>query len=195
MSTEPHSQAHQLAGDGRDGQSIAMTVFSPLRPGGRYLQQLVYAIGRGRHPVDVNRLGLIHFVRLTVIRRFPTHGQRPDDLRRPLQLFESNYNGSFGQYIDTFVDAIRPKMRYFWATSYGFPLSVRPGPFKRYIGANLFDIDHYFARNPDATVKTVSAALRVTQANALLRREAPDLDPADFAERFRTLVTALQSDL
>jgi hypothetical protein len=172
-----------------------MTVFSPLWPGGRCLQRLVYALGHVVSSADVDQLGLIHFARLALIERFPDHGQPSDDLRHPLQLFESNYNGSFGQYIDTFIDEVRAKMRAFWGTSYGFPWSLRSGPFKAYIYANLFPIDYYYARNPNATVKTVSAALRVAQANARLRRDATRLIPDEFAERFRVLVTDLQADL
>jgi len=172
-----------------------MTVFSPLWPGGRYLQWLVYAVGHVIPSGDVDQLGLIHFARLALIEQFPDHGQPPDDLRHPLQLFESNYNGSFGQYIDTFVDEVRGKMRAFWGTSYGFPWSVRPGPFKAYITANLFPINYYYARNPNTTVKTISAAVRVAHANEQLRRDASRLTPANFAERFRALVTDLQADL
>jgi hypothetical protein len=195
VSASPYSQEAKPARGGRDGDALAMTVLSPLRPGGKCVQRLVYAIGRIAPSVAVDELGLIHFARLALIDEFPQHGQPPDDLGHPLQLFESNYNGSFGQYIDTFVDFVRWKMRAFWATSYGFPLSVRPGLFKRYINANLFPVNYYYARNPDTTVKTVSAALQVAQANAQLRRDAPQLGPAEFAGRFRTLVTDLQADL
>jgi hypothetical protein len=172
-----------------------MTVFSPLWPGGKYLQRLVYAIGHVTSSAGVDQLGLIHFARLALIEQFPDHGQPPDDLRHPLQLFESNYNGSFGQYIDTFIDEVRTKMRAFWGTSYGFPWRLRSGPFKAYIDANLFPIDYYYARNPNTTVKTIDAALRVAQADSQLRRDASHLGDAEFAERFKTLVTDLQADL
>ena len=172
-----------------------MTVFSPLRPGGRFVQRIVYALGRAIPPVEVDRLAAIHFARLTVIRAFPCHGQGKDDLHQPLQLFESNYNGSFAQYIDTFVDAIPDKMKSFWGSSYGFPRRLPLGPFKRYIQANEFTIDHYYVRNPDATVKMADSALRIMKLNAQLLREAERLDPADFAARFRTLITTVQSDL
>ena len=172
-----------------------MTVFSLLKPGGQYIQRLVFALGLLRPPVDVDKLAMIHFARLAAIRRFPDHGQPRDDMRQPLQLFESNYNGSFHQYIDTFVDAIPTKMRSFWATSYGFPCSLPLAPFKRYILANQFPIDHYYVRNPDATVKMVGSALRIMRVNDQLRREAQRLGPAAFAERFTTLITSIQSDL
>ena len=172
-----------------------MSVFSLLRPGGRYIQRVVFALGSMRHPVDIDRLSMIHFARLAVIGEFPNHGQPRDDIRQPLQLFESNYNGTFNQYIDTFVDAIPGKMRSFWGTSYGFPCSLALGPFKRYILASQFPIDHYYVRNPDATVKMVGSALRAMRVYDQLRRDAQDLDPGAFAKRFTELITAIQSDL
>jgi hypothetical protein len=172
-----------------------MTVFSLLKPWGPWVQRLVFVLGRLNPPLDVDRLAMIHFARLAVIDRFPDHGQPRDDLRQVLQLFESNYNGSFNQYIDTFVDAIPGKMKNFWGTSYGFPWRLPLGPFKRYIESNEFPIDHYYVRNPDASVKMVGSALRVMNMNAQLLRDAPRLDPAAFTDRFRTIITAIQRDL
>jgi hypothetical protein len=176
-----------------------MLVFSLLWPGGRYVQQLVFALGRRSGSAsDVQQLAVIHFARLAVVRRFPNHRQPRDYMRQSLQLFESDYNGSFGSYIDTFVHAIPWKMRAFWGTSYGFPCRLPLAPFKSYITANEFPISHYYVRNPDASVKMVSAALRVVQANSELRADAEDPedpDAAAFAARFRKLVTQLRSDL
>ena len=172
-----------------------MTVFSLLRPGGRYVQRAIFALGRLGQATNVDQLGVIHFVRLAVIREFPDHGQPPDDLRQSLQLFESNYNGSFGSYIDMFVQAVPGRMRAFWGTSYGFPCGLPLGPFKRYIVANEFPIDHYYVRNPQVSVKIVNSALRIMRAAAELRRDAPDLDPDEFTERLRAVVTDLKSDL
>lgn len=172
-----------------------MTVFSLLKPGGRFLQWLVFVVGGLGRPADVDRLAMIHFARLAVIRRLPDYGQGRDELRQPLQLFESNYNGSFNQYIDTFVDAIPGRMRAFWGTSYGFPCRLPIGPFKCYIDANQFRIAHYYVHNPDASARIVGSAVRIAQANAELRRDAPHLDPDAFADRFRTLLGHLQTDL
>lgn len=172
-----------------------MTVFSLLIPGGRFIQRLIFVVGTYRRSSDVDRLAMIHFARLAIIREFPDHGQPRDDMRQPLQLFESSYNGSFNQYIDTFREAIPGKMRSFWGTSYGFPWSLRLKRFKRYIRANEFPIDHFYVRYPEASVKMISSALKVAQANAELRRVARELDADAFAARFRTLINDLQSDL
>lgn len=177
-----------------------MTVFSLLRPGCRFIQWLVFRLGPLFPTTEIDDLGMLHTARLALIRRFPDHGQPRDHLYQVIQLFESNYDGSFPQYIDTFVDAIPDKMKSFWGTSYGFPRGLPPhplplGPFKRYIRANEFTIDHYYVRNPDATVKIIDSALRVARVNAQLRRAEHHLDASAFAERFRTLVTTIQRDL
>src|SRR3954467_1407241 len=95
----------------------SMTVFSLLRPpwlswppGGEYLQHILLRVGSRRSPTTVRRLSFIHFARLTIIRRFPGLGQQAEDVRPPLMLFESTYDGTFDQYIDAFVDAIPVKM-------------------------------------------------------------------------------------
>lgn len=170
-----------------------MTVLSLLRPGGKWIQRLIFAFrGLGGPPKAIDDLQLIHFARLAVITELPPNGQPSDDLRQPLQLFESNYNGFFAQYIDTFVEAIPWRMRAFWGTSYGFPWCLPLGPFKRYIRANEFAMDHYYVRNPDATVTMVRDACETARANARLRRDAPALDPDAFAERFEKLLTKIQ---
>jgi hypothetical protein len=179
----------------RDGFAIPMTLFSLLRPGCKYVQKTVFVAGMRRRTQAIDDLGFIHFARLTVITRFPQFGQPRDRLYQALQLFESNYNGTFGEYIDTFVQAIKLEMRYFWGTSYGFPFRLPFGPFKRYIEANEFPIDHYYVRNPAASVKMVDSARRVVKAHEELLMHAPDLSPQEFAEHFRRVVTGLQKSL
>jgi hypothetical protein len=143
-----------------------MTLFSLLRPGCQYVQKTIFVSGMRRRTSAIDALGFIHFARLTVITRFPQFGQPRDRLYHPLQLFESNYNGTFGEYIDTFVQAIKTEMRLFWGTSFGFPLRLPLSPFKSYIAANQFPIDYYYVRNPDASVKMVRSALLVVKATA-----------------------------
>jgi hypothetical protein len=173
-----------------------MTVFSLLRPGGTLVQRLVYALGRRPHGgAKIRALQFIHFARLAVIRSFPDHGQPPEQLRQPLQLFESNYNGSFDQYIDSFVDAVPLAMRSFWGTSYGFPWNLALRPFKYFIHRNEFLIDHYYAAYPDASMAMVEAALRLRERHAQFHQRASQLAPEAFAEAYREFVTRVQGDL
>lgn len=176
-----------------------MTVFSLLRPGGVLVQRLLLWIGRRRRSsTKLSQLSLIHFARLAIIRRFPDHGQEPDELPQPLQLFESNYNGTFAGYIDSFVDSVHWDMRGFWATSYGFPWRLRLAQFERYIQANEFAqgaIDHYYVAYPEATVKMIGSALRVVEMNTQFRQLAPELGEQEFVEHYRAFLAKVQADL
>ncbi len=129
------------------GRARAMTVFSPVRPvlsrvrpGGALWLSLVFTAGRlfpGRTST-IRDLSFIHFARWMVIRRVPDVGQPHERLRHPLLLFESNYNGTFDQYIDAFSQILTKGMTAIWGTSYGFPGPRPVAPFKRYIRANEF---------------------------------------------------------
>jgi len=176
-----------------------MMVFSLLRPGALLVQRLVLWIGRRRRSsTKLSELSLIHFARLALIRRFPDHGQEPDELPQPLELFESNYDGTFDGYIDSFVDSVPWDMRGFWATSYGFPWRLALAQFERYIHANEFAtgaIDHYYVAYPEATVKMIGSALRVVEMNTQFRQRALQSDDQDFAADYQAFLTELQADL
>jgi hypothetical protein len=177
------------------GRAQAMTVFSLLRPGGMLLAQLVLGLGRRRQPDTIRALSFIHFARLAIIRRFPDHDQDPEEIREPLLLFESNYDGTFGQYIDTFAQAIPRKMWAFWGSSYGFP-GVNPvTPFKRYIRANEFSIDHYYSAYPEASTAMIGAALKLAGPHAEFHRRARTLTPEQFAREYRAFITEVQAEL
>lgn len=177
------------------GRALAMTLFSLVRPGMTWFPRLVFAIGRRNLGTAIRDLSFIHFARLSIIREFPNHGQPRETLGMAMQLFESNYNGSFAQYIDSFVDAVPLYMRLFWGTSYGFPFKLPLGPFKKYIDASEFPIDHYYVAIPHASVTMIESAVRVAVANDQFRREALGLTDAEFVDRFRAFLTQMQTDL
>ncbi len=190
----PRGTGHLAPEPNRHGRAHAMTVFSPLRPGGVLLLRLVLAIGRlgASSSNAVRRLAFIHFVRLVIIRHFPDHGQGPEHVRRPLLMFESNYDGTFSQYIDVFAEEVPLIMRAFWGTSYGFP-GVKPvSPFKAYIRANEFTADHYYSAYPTATTSMVDDALRLQDLHAEFHRRAGALDPERFREEYRVFLTRVQ---
>jgi hypothetical protein len=179
----------------RQGQARAMTVFSLVKPGGVNLLRLVLAIGRRQRPSVVRGLSSIHFARLAIVRRFPDHDQDPDELRQPLLLFESNYNGSFDQYIDDFTDTIPLKMTAFWWTSYGFPGVTPVVWFKDYIRANELTADHYYSAYPRATTRTIDAALRLRARHAEFHERARTLSAKRFLRQYRAFLTEVQADL
>lgn len=167
-----------------------MTVFSQLRPGKTLLQEWKLRLGRLSKSEDVRALSFIHFVRFAVVRRLPGGPK----LRHPLLLFESNYNGSFADYIDTFSESVPQHMKTFWGTSYGFPGPIPVTPFKRYISANEFHPEHYYRAYPQSTTMIV-AALALEPAHAAFRKQAPRLTPEQFLRAYDALVADHQAQL
>jgi hypothetical protein len=186
----------------RHGRARAMTVFSPVRPryrppGGVLWLDLVFKVARvfpGRTST-IRELSFIHFARWIVIRRLPDHGQPREDLRQPLLMFESNYNGTFDQYIDAFANILTRGMTAIWGTSYGFPGPQPVAPFKAYIRANEFVADHYYSAYPTATTTMIKSALALKRPLQAFTVRAATVSPVQFGDEYRAFLTARQDDL
>jgi hypothetical protein len=175
-----------------------LTVFSLLRgPLGELLQQMLLRYGRTRSPTTIRRLKFIHFARLTIIHRLPRLGQPKEDaLGHPLMLFLSIYDGSFGQYIDAFTDAIPLKMDAFWGTSHGYPGPDPVTPFKRFIRKNEFRSGHTYLANKDATAAMITSALELRDAHEAFYRSARSHTDTDrFRRQYLAFLTEVQKDL
>jgi hypothetical protein len=195
----------------QQGRARAMTVLSPVRPwyrftlrrpwnavpGGVLLARLVFLAARalpGRTET-IRELSFIHFARWAIIDHIPNSGQPPERLDHPLLLFESNYNGTFDQYIDAFASILTAGMTAIWGTSYGFPGPQPATPFKQYIAANEFVADHYYSAYPQASTTMIKAALRLRQPLKAFSARASALKPERFAADYGRLLTEMQADL
>ncbi|MDA0182201.1 hypothetical protein OJ997_17985 [Solirubrobacter phytolaccae] len=172
-------------------RAIPMTVFSQLRPWRTWLQEWFLRFSRLSASAGIRELSFIHFVRFAIVRRLPD-GRR---LRHPILLFESNYNGSFENYIDTFSESVPKHMKLFWGTSYGFPGPLPCTPFKRYIDANEFKIDHYYRAYPDASVTMIVSALALDEPHERFYRHAEQLTPDEFRRAYDAFLTDHQGQL
>ena len=186
----------------RHGRARAMTVFSPVRPkyrppGGVLWLGLVFTYARTfpSRTSTIRELSFIHFARWVVVLRLPDHGQPTDRLRQPLLMFESNYNGTFDQYIDAFSSILGRGMSAIWGTSYGFPGPVPAAPFKRYIRANEFVADHYYSAYPTATTTMVKSALELRKRLRDFTIRAATLSPEKFRQEYRRFLTDVQANL
>lgn len=146
-----------------EGQTTAITVFSTVRWWGRaWLPALFGAVNRFPEMTRTLRdLSFIHFARWAVIRELPYNGppQRKGKLRHPHLFFESNFNGSWGEYIDAFSNKLTSGMWAFWRSSYGFPGALPVDPFKAYIRAHETVADCFYSAYPGATSTTIQRAL------------------------------------
>lgn len=187
----------------RCGRTRAMTVFTPIRPwyrppGSTLWVRVVFWFARrsvAKGPGDIERLSFIHFARWGIINRIPDLGQPPERLRQPLFMFESNYNGTFDQYIDAFASILTRGMNLFWGSSYGFP-SPRPVTrFIEYIHANELVADHYYSAYPTATTTMVVSALELEGPHEVFRQAAQALGPEEFAAAFARFLSDQQARL
>jgi len=179
-----------------EGKATAITVLTPVKRWGPLMLWLVFWAGRNITATlkKLETLSFIHYARWAVIRRFPDDrdGER---LKHTYLLFESNFNGTWDQYIDAFSEIVPFRMKAIWGTSFGFPGPLPVEPFKGYIRRNEFVANHYFSAYPGATTTEIVSAARVEAALGDLVRGSAELNPDSFDAAYRAFLTKLQHDL
>lgn len=185
--------------DNSHGRATAMALLTPLRPRRLLWQRLVFFVLR-HVPAATQKLRELAIVRVgwwAIIERFPHNGppQPHERLSYPYLLFESNYDGRWEPYIDTFGLVIPWKVNGVWWGSWGFPGARPTSAAIRYVGDNQLVVDHYYTAYPEATTKMVLAALRLAERFEGFEAEAADLDDERFEAAYRRFVRASQRDL
>ncbi len=179
-----------------EGRATAITVLTPVKPGGRFLLAIVFWVGRNATWTlkKLQQLSFIHFARWIVIRRFPDGGSG-ERLNHTYLFFESNFNGLWDQYIDAFSEVVPDRMKGIWGTSYGFPGPIPVEPFKEYIRKNEYVANHYWSAYPGATTTEIISAGHVAAAIDDLRRRADGLAPDAFRAAYERMLTDVQEHL
>jgi hypothetical protein len=179
-----------------EGRATAITVLSPYKPTGRLLLPIVFWVGRNVTATlkKLQMLSFIHYARWVVVKRFPDGGSG-EKLHYPYLMFESNFNGSWDQYIDAFSEVVPARMKGIWGTSYGFPGPIPVEPFKEYIRANEYVANHYYNAYPGSTTTEIISAANVAAAVDELRARAPSLSPAAFKTAYEDMLSSIQHDL
>jgi hypothetical protein len=179
-----------------EGKATAITVITPVKWYGPPVLWLVFWAGRNFAFTlkKLQMLSFIHYARWATIKRFPdgAGGQRP---HHTYLFFESNFNGTWDQYIDAFSEVVAFRMKAIWGTSFGFPGPLPVEPFKAYIRRNEYVANHYWSAYPGATTTEIISAERVEQALQELRTRAGSLDPAAFQEAYESFLVKVQGDL
>jgi len=179
-----------------EGKATAITVLTPVRRHGPLVLAVVFWAGRHLTATlkKLQQLSFIHYARWAVIERFPNDGAG-ERLQRSYLFFESNFNGTWDQYIDAFSEVVPTRMKAIWGTSYGFPGPIPVGPFKAYIRRNEFVANHYWSAYPGATTTEIIAAERVAAALERFGRRSARLDPQAFKAAYETMLESVQGDL
>jgi hypothetical protein len=181
-----------------EGKATAITVVTPVRRGGPLLLWLVFWAGRNVQSTlkKLEMLSFIHYARWAVIKRFPDgedgNGQR---LPHAYLFFESNFNGTWDQYIDAFSEVVALRMKAIWGSSIGFPGPLPVEPFKQYIRRNEFVANHYWSAYPGQTTTEIVSAGRVESALAEFRAGCAGLDPDAFKAGYESFLADVQRDL
>ncbi len=171
-------------------RTTPLTAVTPIRPGWTPFQRFVLEVlphtrwGRSRELVD---LSFIHSARWSIITSLPTPDGRRARSAYDYLLFESNFNGGFGPYIEAFADILGPRIRAIWNSSIGFPnlpqdvdlplrrrlrRTIPGGAFVDYVRAADLGAGHYYSAYPEATVKDIIAGLAADEALEDLRQLA-----------------------
>jgi hypothetical protein len=181
------------------GRASAITVLTPVRPGFVRLTKLGYVLPRKVPWMTeaLRKLSFIHFARWSFIDRVPYNGppQRPEHPHYCYLYFESNFNGTWDDYIDAFSYIMPVRMRLIWGTSFGFPGAKPVGRFKRYITHNEIEADHFYSAYPEATATVALAALRLGDRFEAFKAQAADMGPAELGRAWREFLVRSQGDL
>ena len=90
--------------------------------------------------------------------------QKSETLQSDYMLFESNFNGSWNEYIDAFHSVLSCKLNLVWVWSDNYPGSIPLTPFKRYIDHNQLYNDYYYIAYPGSSLQDIKNALALTRA-------------------------------
>jgi hypothetical protein len=133
----------------------------------------------------------------SIIARIPQNGppHRPERPRYTYLFFESNFNGTWDDYIDSFSYVMPIRMRLTWGSSFGFPGAKPVGRFKQYIAHNEFEADHFYSAYPESTTTMVQSALELDRTFDAFRTETAGLGPTEFASAWRRFLASAQKHL
>jgi hypothetical protein len=169
-----------------DRGTTAMTALGFVPRPKRWRLRLTLLAGQLYPSVELAALSFIHLATWAVVRQpgLPWDGYL---------LFVSNFSGDSDEYIANFADVIPDRVNKSFGMCEGFP-GAQPSPaFIHYVNERLHFPDVYYSAYPDATVRDVGAASRVSTHVERLRRSARRSTPAQFAADFRKALHATQA--
>jgi len=185
------------------GKAFAMNLVTPIeRLQAVWNRVQFWAI---RQPVlrfslrGLETLSMIHYARWVIVPpgKWPRlHRSQPKErLHYAYQLFFSNFNGSWAQYVDSFSAAIPSGLDLLWYRNVGWPSSVPEQPFHRYVEHNEVWTSYYYSAYPMAASNDVKSAQRVLSGLQQFLSSGEGLEPEEFDRRYDALLNQLQHDL
>ncbi len=183
------------------GKAYAMNVITPI-PWWKAIWQLAAFKFVTTFPSNLKgliNLSLIHYARWTIIGRdsFPhlAPSQPKENLHYSYMMFESNFNGSWDQYIDSFSFAIPKGLDLFWRYNVGYPKSIPLHGFYNYIRFNQVECDHFYNAYPCAASNDVKSASTLFDNLRSFTESSLDLPDEEFLEAYNLLLRDNQQHL
>jgi hypothetical protein len=161
------------------GCAHAFTAFAPMPWWAVLLLRFKLAVVKIRPTTDLRKHHFVYFGRWTILPRIHGTGKRGERY----VLIETNYNGTFAEYLDTLALDLADNMTRIWGRCYECPRRMQPpSKFRRWGRRHELPAQHYFCAYPKATVKQIEMALvqedggSRADAEAAIR-EMPKLNP------------------
>ncbi len=182
------------------GKAYAMNVITPMKRWKTPVLKLGFWIFSFKFTQwELRRLSFIHFARWTAIAPgdwpyFSSEMQSRENVRRDYLLFESNFNGSWNEYVDAFHAVLHFKLNLVWRWSDNYPGSIPLTGFKDYIEHNQKVTDWYYMAYPGSTVSDVKNALDVLDAFEKISAST-ELDDDDFDRAYLEFLGNTQNKL
>ena len=184
------------------GKTSAMNVVTPVKWYWRYVNQLLFwAVGSifKKNLIGLQTLSLIHYARWVIIKntQFPhlDSTQPKEELKYSYMIFESNFNGSWDQYVDSFFRAIPKGLDLLWYKNVNHPRSSPLTPFHRYINHNQIFTDYYYSAYPIAASNDVKEAKKVKDTLLEMQEKCDSLSPEQFEKFYHKKLLHLQNSL
>lgn len=184
------------------GKAYGMNVVTPLRWWTALWQKLIFWVVVKTFPYFLKgllTLSLIHYARWTIINRwsFPRldTSQPKEDLTYSYMLFESNFNGSWDQYIDSFSFAIPSGLDMFWRWNIKYPKSIPLHDFYHYIRFNQVECDHYYNAYPLAAANDVKSAKTLYTNLQSFAASSAALNDQEFMAAYEQFLASNQHSL
>lgn len=193
------------------GKAYAMNTISPIPKCKAWKNRLTFwaaqnrvikfliRLIKGNKPKGLVVLSMIHYARWLIVSpsQFPNlgHDQPKERLKYVYEVFFSNFNGSWDQYVDSFHMAIPSGLDRLWANNFKYPGSVPLQPFHDYIEFNQPWTNHYYNAYPMATSNDVKSAQKLKKYLLKLMEETKNADPETFLKQFNQLLRDCQHDI
>lgn len=170
----------------RSGQTRALNIFTPVRPGEEQaLHAYLADLPRGPES-PLARSRRTHVARWVIIDRLPTECvPKPDRLRRIQLLFTSSFDGDERSYLDDLVRVLAAEIPDVWGRCEGYPGTLNPSALVAWLLEHRVRSSFFFAAYGGCTVQDIRNGLAAREQAAVFALRAQSMEPRTRLQAFR----------